>query len=410
MSAALPLVNDLAFKREAHARFAELRERGPVHHVTQPNGLDLYLVVGYDAARTALAHPDLGKDPVIAAAKLESAGVTVYQGGGRGLGANMLMADGADHTRLRGPVAKAFTPRRIESLRPRVQQITDALLDAVEARAAAGHEVDLVAEFTAPLPVTVICELLGVPLAAQDDFRRWTQAALNGGSAVPGEEARAGAVALNGYLAELIAEKRKQPGDDLLSALVAISDADGGALSEAELLGTAVILVVAGHETTVNLLGNALAALLDRPDQARLLRERPELLPGAVEEFLRWDAPVEQSTMRFARRDVELAGAVVPAGSVVVVALAAAGRDERAAADPATLDVTRTDGRHLSFGHGIHYCLGAPLARLEGEIALGTVLRRLPGLRLRCAYGELDWTPAGIMHGPLALPAVLAEV
>jgi cytochrome P450 len=408
----LPLVNDPSFKAASHARYAELRGRGPIQRVAQPSGLDLYLVLDYELARVVLTHPDLLKDPEIGREALDAAGILTYQGRGQGLGDNMLMADPPDHARLRGPVARSFTPRRVEALRPRVQEIADGLIDALLAKAAAGEPIDLVEDFTGPLPVMVICELLGVPTDARDSFRSWTLAAVSGGSATPSPVQQQGMLALNGYFAELIAAKQAapDPGADLLAELIRLNREDEDALSAEELLGTAVILLVAGHETTVNLLGNAMAALLDHPEQAALLRERPELLPGAVEEFLRFDAPVDQTPLRFAARDVELAGVRIPKGSAVVVALAAVGRDPATAADAAELDVTRTDGRHLSFGHGIHYCVGAPLARLEGQVALGTLLRRLPGLRLVGSYADLRWTSGGIMHGPQALPVRLADV
>ncbi|WP_042368552.1 cytochrome P450 family protein [Streptacidiphilus neutrinimicus] len=404
-----PLVNDPTFKAEAHARYAGLRGRGPIQRVTQPSGYDLYLVLDHDLARVALTHPDLLKDPEIGREALEAAGVLSYRGRGQGLAANMLMADPPDHARLRGPVARSFTPRRVEELRPRVQEIADALVDAIEAKAAAGEPIDLVEDFTAPLPVMVICELLGVPTDARDDFRDWTLAAVSAGSATPSAAQQQGMLALNTYFSELIAAKQATPddGDDLLTALVRLNRDDEDALNAEELLGTAVILLIAGHETTVNLLGNAMAALLDHPEQAALLRGRPELLPGAVEEFLRFDAPVDQTPLRFAVRDVELGGVLIPKGSALTVSLAAVGRDPSVLGDPAELDVTRTDGRHLSFGHGIHYCVGAPLARLEGAVALGTLLRRLPTLRLAGAYADLRWTVGGIMHGPLELPVTL---
>ncbi|MEY9846710.1 cytochrome P450 [Streptacidiphilus sp. BW17] len=406
--ATAPLVNDEAFKADAHARYAELRTHGPVQRVRQPNGLDLFLILDHDLARAALMHPDLRKDPEIARAALDAAGVTSYQGRGQGLGANMLMADPPDHSRLRGPVARTFTPRRVEALRSRVQEITDVLIDAIEAKAAAGEPVDLVEDFTAPLPVMVICELLGVPIDRRDDFRRWTLAAVAGSSSMPSPAQREGAEALNRYFAELLAEKSKDPsGEDLLCALIRLSREEEGSLSDEELLGTAVILLIAGHETTVNLLGNAMAALLDQPGQAALLRDRPELLPGAVEEFLRFDAPVEQTPLRFAAEDVELGGVVIPQGTPVVVSLAAVGRDPGTGSGGDRLDVTRADVKHLSFGHGIHYCVGAPLARLEAVVALGTLLRRLPRLAPAVPYTELRWTERGIMHGPIALPALI---
>ncbi|MCD0483368.1 cytochrome P450 [Streptacidiphilus sp. ASG 303] len=392
-----PLVGTPDFKADAHARYAALRARGPVHRVRFARGLEGWLVVGHDAAREALLHPALGKDTAPAEAALEAAGYLSNRPG-VGLGGNMLTADPPEHTRLRRLVAGAFTPRRTEALAPRVREIADRLVDAF----APLGEADLVASFTAPLPMTVICELLGVPEEQRDGFRTWSQQALGN----PPSAAREGAAALSRFLADLLAAKRARPGDDLLSALVAVRDEDDGRLSDTELVGTAVLLVVAGHETTVNLLGNALMALLRHPGQARLLRERPELLPGAVEEFLRYDAPVELTPQRFAAADVELGGCLIRRGDIVQVALTSVGRDGSGTgtADPDALDVTRDAARHLSFGHGIHYCLGAPLARLEAAVALGTLLRRLPGLEAAVPLDEVAWIPSGIMRGPVALP------
>ncbi|WP_063795999.1 cytochrome P450 family protein [Streptacidiphilus griseoplanus] len=401
-----PLVGTPEFKADAHARYAELRKAGPVHRVRFPGGLEGWLVVGHDAAREALHHPALGKDTTPAAAALEAAGYLANRPG-VGLGGNMLTADPPEHTRLRRLVAGAFTPRRSEALAPRIEQITAGLIDAIAPRG----EADLVESFTAPLPMTVISELLGVPEEHRSDFRTWSQQALGN---PPSADREAAAAALNRFLTGLLAAKRAEPGDDLLSALVAVRDEDDGRLSDTELLGTAVLLVVAGHETTVNLLGNAVLALLRHPGQARLLRERPELLPGAVEEFLRYDAPVELTPQRFAASDVRLGGQLIRRGDIVQIALTSVGRDADGAGTapgtpgPDELDVTRTGVRHLSFGHGIHYCLGAPLARLEAVIALGALLRRLPGLELAVPYEQLAWTPGGIMRGPTALPVRFA--
>ncbi|WP_377271306.1 cytochrome P450 [Peterkaempfera sp. SMS 1(5)a] len=396
-----PLVATPEFKADAHARYAALRKAGPVHRVRFPSGLEGWLVVGHDTAREALHHPALGKDATQAAAALEAAG-HISNRPGVGLGGNMLTADPPEHTRLRRLVAGAFTPRRSEAMGPRIEQITAGLIDAI----APLGEADLVESFTAPLPMTVISELLGVPEEHRSDFRTWSQQALGN----PPSAVRAGGAALNRFLAELLAAKRAEPGDDLLSALVAVRDEDDGRLSDTELLGTAVLLVVAGHETTVNLLGNAVLALLRHPAQARLLREQPDLLPGAVEEFLRYDAPVELTPQRFAAADVRLGGQLIRRGDIVQIALTSVGRDAASTdAAPGTpgpdeLDVTRAGVHHLSFGHGIHYCLGAPLARLEAVIALGALLRRLPGLELAVPYEQVAWIPGGIMRGPMALP------
>ncbi|MER7000841.1 cytochrome P450 [Streptomyces sp. NPDC000410] len=381
------------FKADAHARYAELRKQGPIHRVQTHTGLPTWLVVGYELAREALVHPLLGKDSTPADEALRDAGYTVNRPG-VGLGGNMLTADPPHHTRLRKLVAAAFTPRRMEALRPRVQEITDGLLDAV----AEDGRADLVPAFTTPLPVTVISELLGVPEGQRGNFTTWTQHALGN----PPEKQAEGALNLNRFLSELLADKHRSPGDDLLSALVAVRDEDDGRLSDTELLGTAVLLVVAGHDTTANLLADGILALLRHPDQARLLRERPDLLPAAIEEVLRYDAPVEYTPLRWAAEDFELGGSRISKGDGVHIALTAVGRDGDEDAD--RFDVTRADGRHLSFGHGIHHCLGAPLARLEGVVALGTLLRRFPDLELTVPAEELPWVPAGITHGPAALP------
>ncbi|MFH7341017.1 cytochrome P450 [Streptomyces sp. KHY 26] len=386
-----------AFKADAHAKYARLFELGPVHRVVLPSGLEGMLVVGYDAAREALSHPALLKDPSPAAETLTAAGYVLNQPG-VGLGGQMLESDPPEHTRLRRLVSAAFTPKRTAALAPRIEQIANALIDALPP----SGETDLVDSFTAPLPVTVIAELLGIPTAHRAEFRAWSSKVLELGSAGH-QEAVTG---LHRLLRGLIADKRREPADDLLSALVAAHDEESGRLSEDELVGTALLLVIAGHETTVNLLGNGILALLRHPDQLRLLRERPDLLPGAVEELLRYDTSVEFSTHRYAAQDLVLAGVPIPRGTVVVVSLASASRTAPLpdGADPAALDVTRPSARHLSFGHGIHHCLGAPLARLETLVALRTVLARFTRLEPAVPPESLRWIPVGMMRGLLTLP------
>jgi cytochrome P450 len=385
------------FKADAPARYAELRERGPVHRSVFSTGIEGWLVVGHDAAQDALVHPALIKNSAPSRDKLDAAGYTNDRPG-VGIGGNMLVSDPPDHTRLRRLVAGAFSPGRTKRLAPRVREIADGLVDAIAPKG----EADLVEEFTAPLPVAVISELLGVPERDRSDFRAWSSLTLG----APSDRQRAAGLNLNRYLAELVAAKRREPDDALLSALVAVHDEDDGRLSEVELVGTAVLLVVAGHETTVNLLGNALVALLRDPAQADLLRERPELVPGAVEEFLRYDSSVEHATPRYAAEDLVLAGTPIARGDVVMVALSSASRDMPVpdGGDPAALDVSRRGVRHLSFGHGIHYCLGAPLARLETATALETLLRRIPDLAPAAPLEHVGWVPSGIMRGPLSLP------
>lgn len=386
---------DAEFKAAAQSRYAELRARGPVHRARILNGLPVWMVVDYDLARHALTHPDLVKDETLAGETLD-AYLAVRPSGGSG--PSMLFAHPPDHTRLRRLAAAAFTRGRVAALRPRVTEMAEELADGI----AAAGQVDLVQSYTSLLPVRVISELLGVREAEQGQFRDWTRTALG----LPSPEQKQAFFSLRGYLAELVAAKRREPGDDLLSALVAVRDEQDGRLSEAELVGTATLLVIAGHDTTVNLLGNAMIALFDHPEQARLLRERPELLPGAVEEFLRFDTSVEYSTHRYAQRDLELGGARIARGDILVISLTSANRSDPAlaAAERDNLDVSRPAARHLAFGHGIHRCLGAPLAQLEAEVGIGTLLRRFPGLRPTTPTSDLGWITAGMMRGPLSLP------
>ncbi|WP_017625319.1 cytochrome P450 family protein [Nocardiopsis chromatogenes] len=381
-----PILDGPGFKPDSPARFAELRERGPIHPARFTNGTQGWVVVEHELARSALNHPGLLKDPAAAAIRPDT-----YRPG-TGFAGNMLMADPPDHTRLRKLVSGAFTPRSTERLKPRIEQICRGLLDRIAPKGRA----DLVLDYTRPLPMTVISELLGVPEERRDEFQEWSNQAMG----VTGGDRIEGGIMLNRYLAELLEDKRRAPDDALLSALISVHDEHDGRLSDEELLGTAVLLVIAGHETTVNLLGNALAVLLRRPDQADRLRAEPDLLPGAVEEFLRTEAPVELTPARFAAEDMELGGRRVAKGDAVLVALGSANLD----ADGAEADVARKDARHLSFGHGVHYCLGAPLARAEAVIGLRELLTRFPDMAAEEPDAEPPRIPEGIMRGPLSLP------
>jgi cytochrome P450 len=381
-----------AFSADPYPAYAELRASGPVHRIDFPEGATAFLVVDHEHGRAALSDPRLSKDVAHSAVPVD---------GEQFFGGTMLAMDPPDHTRLRGLMAKAFTTRRVERLRPRVQEITAGLLDAVAARG----EADLIEDLAVPLPVQVICELLGVPASDRARFREWT-AVLTVPALTP--EARAHrrevARAFNGYLIEVIAERRARPEDDLVSALISARDGDAS-LTEAELLAGIALLLIAGHETTVNLIGNGVLALLRAPDQMELLRSRPELLPAAVEELLRYDGPVERASQRVALEDMQIAGTFVPKGAWVHVSLGAADRDPAVFDDPDRLDVTRAPKRHVAFGHGIHFCLGAPLARLEGQVAIGGLLERFPGLALAVPDADLRHHRTGsIVRGLVALP------
>ncbi|MFJ6774113.1 cytochrome P450 [Kitasatospora sp. NPDC091257] len=392
-----PVVMDAAFKADAPARYARLRELGPIHRAELQPGLEGWIVVGHDLAREALTHPALLKDATPAAEALDAAGFVLHQPS-VGLGAQMMEADPPEHTRLRRLAAAAFTPRRTAELAPRIEQIAHELINAMPT----SGEMDLVEAFNAPLPATVIAELLGIPSEHHQDFRRWSSQALRPTS----PEHRPSLAALHSLLASVVTDKRRRPQDDLLSALVSVRDQEAGLLSEEELVGTALMLIVAGHESTVNLLGNAELALLQHPDQLQLLRDQPELLPGAVEEFLRYDTSVERSTNRYAAQDLKLGDVAIPRGAVLAVALGSAGHDAPGAGcpAPAALNVARPDARHLAFGHGIHHCLGAPLARLETTIALRVLLSRLPELEPAVPLDSLQWIDSGIIRGVLSLP------
>ena len=371
---------DPAFKANPYPTYAELRSTAPVHRVELPDGLGIWLITRYDDVLAVLKDERLVKDwrKVLTSEQLVQ--VPPIPPVMEALSRNMLDMDPPDHQRLRSLVSKAFTPRLIERLRPRVQAIAAGLLDAVQDRG----EMDLIDDYAFPLPITVIVELLGVPAEDRDSFREWSDAAVSGNTTqehlekvlIPHMQA------FTDYLHALFEEKRKNPKDDLVSALLRAEEA-GDKLSEDELLGMVFLLLVAGHETTVNLIGNGVLALLQHPDQLQKLKDDPSLIKPAVEELLRYDGPVETSTERFAREDVRIGETVIPRGEMVLVVLAAADHDPERFADPDELDITRVDNRHLAFGKGIHHCLGAPLARMEGQIAISTLLARMPDLRLK---------------------------
>lgn len=386
--------------------FAAARERGPVHAVTLADGHDAYLVVRYDEARAALNDPRLSKDMLAALAT--GTGIVAEGLPGPAFARHMLSVDPPDHTRLRRLVSGAFSVRRVERLEPHVRAIVDDLLDGIAAQGPDAR-VDLVAAFAFPLPFTVICELLGVPEPDRASLGR-DLVALLAPTPTPAAyaEAKTASDAVVAALGTLVAAKRERPADDLVSALIDARDGDER-LTDQELLSTIFQLIVAGHDTTTSLIGNAVVALLRHPDQLAAVRDDPACLPGAVEEVLRWDAPVPHATFRFTTEPVELGGVTVPAGAQVVVGLASANRDAAHFDAPERLDVARAGARHhLAFGHGIHHCLGAPLARMEGTVALGALLRRFPELRLAVPVEDLHWGHGDglVLRGLTELPVV----
>jgi cytochrome P450 len=394
MTAANTVVERLGaeYFQDPHSVHARLRAERPVSAVIMPGGTPAWLVTGYAEARAALADPRLGK----AVPGWHPDPDSIYAA----LDVHMLNSDPPDHGRLRRLVNKAFTARRVEALRPRITSITASLLDDMSTQ----REVDLLASFAFPLPITVICELLGVPVADRDDFRAWSATVVSN-TATP-ELFMKDATAMVRYIRALLAAKRQEPGDDLLSALILARD-EGDRLGENELVSMVFLLLVAGHETTVNLIASGTLALLLNPGEFGRLRADRSRLASAVEELLRYVNPVNHATYRFAAEPVEIGGARIAPGEPVLVALSSANRDASRYAEPDRLDLGRDTSGHLAFGHGIHYCLGAPLARLEAEIAFGGLLDRFGSMTLAVPADSLRWRPSTLIHGLEALPVRL---
>jgi cytochrome P450 len=392
---------DLAFHNDPHPFYAQWRQTGPVRPVVLPGGFGGWLVTSYEDARQALTDPRLSQaiqPPQVNDPIPPQVNDPIPPDIGAAIGYHMLAVDPPDHTRLRRLVSAAFTARRIEALRPRIEQITDELLDAMAGR----EQVDLIDALAFPLPIQVICELLGIPSQDRDSFRSWSNT-LVGGEALR-VQLPAAMTALVSYVRALIADRRQHPGDDLLSGLIAVRD-QADRLSEDELSSMVFLLLIAGHETTVNLIGNGSYLLLSHRERWERLRADPELLPAAIEEFLRYESPVETATFRITTEAMEIGGVIVPAGEIVVVSLLSANRDEKRFPDAAELRLDRPQNSHMAFGHGIHYCLGAPLARLEAKVAFSKLLARFPGLRL-ATDEEPSWRPGLLLRGHQALPVL----
>jgi cytochrome P450 len=388
------------FKADPFPFYAQLRAEQPVHRATLPGGRVAWLVTRYDDVLTVLRDRRFVKDGKGILTTEQRARLPRLTPALALINHDLLGQDPPNHTRLRALVSKAFTPGLIEGLRPRIQRLADELLDRMAPRG----EADLMDEYAFPIPITVIGELLGVPAGDRDRFRAWSDAFI---SAPPTDESvqrlASDVESYVEYFRTLFDLRRREPGDDLISALVQVEEA-GDRLSEPELFSMASIMLIAGHETTVNLIGNGALALLQHPDQLKRLRCEPEVIRPAIEELLRQSGPVESATERYAVEDIELGGVTIPRGEMVYAVLNSANRDASRFAEPDTLDLTRETRQHVAFGHGIHYCVGAPLARLEGQIALGTLIRRFPALRLTVAPEELVWRPGIVMRGLTHLP------
>jgi len=394
---------DPAFRADPYPTLARLRREAPVAPASASGGATaVWWVLRHADVAAALRDPRLStvKIPPELLERFAADPASPLHRLARLMRANLLILDPPEHTRLRTLVSRAFTPRRVAALRPRIEALAEELADGLEEREAP----DLLADFAVPLPLRVIAELLGLPIEDLPKLRDWSDVlvTLLDGSlrdANLGESMRV-ADELGAYLEEWAAARRRAPQDDLLSALVAARD-EREALDDDELVSTVGLLLAAGHETTANLIGNGVVALLRHPETRAGLRARPELLPTAVEELLRFDPPV-QLTSRLATQDLEIAGVRIPQGAELELHLASANRDPEVFPHPDALDLARGDNRHLSFGHGHHFCLGAALARLEGEVALGVLLRRFPDLALRDE--PLVWRPGNVLRGLERLP------
>jgi cytochrome P450 PksS len=388
-----------AFWANPFPLFARLRAEEPVHRALLPPRTPIWFVTRHEDVLALLKDDRFAKDRTRAMTAEQLRRMPWVPPMFRPLERNMLDRDPPDHTRLRALVQKAFTPRLVEQLRGRVEALADELLDEVAHRG----EMDLIRDYALPLPMTIIAEILGVPTRDRDRFQRWSKVIVSVNAFNVSWRVFPAVWGFTRYLKRLFALRRAEPGDDLTTALVRAEEA-GERLGEDELLAMAFLLLIAGHETTVNLIASGTLELLRHPDQLDRLRRDPSLIGTAVEELLRFTAPVFLSTERYALEDLELRGVAIPRGGLVFAALGSANRDETVFRDPDSLDVGRSENRHLGFGQGIHYCLGAPLARLEAQVAFEALLRRLPDLRLKGPPESLRWRRSLILRGLEALP------
>jgi cytochrome P450 len=402
---AVPDLSSPRFKANPHPFYARLCEEAPVWRTTLPDRRTAWFVTRYEDVAGVLKDDAFAKDPLNAQDPKQRAAGPWVPGFLKPLGRNMHDLDDPDRRRLRTLVSKAFTPRLIERLRGRIEAICQGLLDAMDRKARA----ELVRDYALPLPATVIAELLGVPAGDHRKFHRWSNRIVSVSSDRDVWRTLPAAVAFVRYLRKMAERRRSSPEDDLISALVQAEEA-GDKLSQDELLAMSFLLLVARHETTVNLIASGTLALIEHPEQLEKLKANPQLIKPAVEELLRYTSPVEIATERHARRDLEVSDTRVPRGELVFGVLGSANRDEQYFDDPAVLDLGRDPNKHLAFGRGgVHHCLGAPLARLEGQIALTALLQRFPGIDLAMTSESLRWRRGLFLRGLERLPVELGS-
>lgn len=395
-------VTDPMFKANPFPFYAQLRAEAPVFPVKLPHSISrqrAWLITRYDDVLNVLKDERFVKDRRHAMTPEQLKKVPWIPPMFKPLEHTMLDLDSPDHTRLRALVHKAFTPRLIEQMRDQVQALTNELLERVEP----DGSMDLVADFALPLPLTMIGRILGVPAQDHQKFHRWSKTVVSAGTSRNYAVLIPTIMRFLGYVKKLVRERRAYPQDDLITALVQ-SKEGSDQLSDDEILAMIFLLLIAGHETTVNLIGSGTLALLEHPDQLAKLRCEPALIKPAIEELLRFVCPLEMATERYARENITIAETTIPRGELVMAVIGSANRDANYFDNPDTLDITRKHNKHLAFGHGVHFCLGASLARLEGQIAISTLLQRMPDLRLRCAADQLRWRGTFVLRGLEALP------
>jgi cytochrome P450 len=389
-------VADLArpkFKANPYPFYARLRAETPVC-ATKLLGQPTWLVTRYEDVLMVLRDERFAKDWLPRTRWLHRASGPVTR--------HMLNKDAPDHTRLRTLVHKAFTPGLVECLRERIQNLCDELLTGLTT----DGRMELMGRYALPLPLTIIAELLGIPARDRSRVHSLSRSSIAASSLISVLRSLPDQRLLIRRLRKLIAERRREPRDDLITALVQAEEA-GDRLSEGELVAMIVLLLIAGYETTVNLIGNAALALIQHPEQRELLQQNPALRDSAIEELLRYTSPLDMASQRFAREDVGVDSVTIAQGHLVIAVLGSANRDESQFPDPDTFDITREPNRHVAFGQGVHFCLGAPLARLEGQIALMTLFRRFPNLRLAQEPERLRWRKSLIVRGLEELPVAV---
>lgn len=390
----LELTDD--FYQDPHAVYRELRARGPIHRI-RLDGVLGWLVVDHEVAKQAFTEPGISKkigSPLGQEVLARNGAADTFNAA---INDNMLFSDPPQHTRLRKLVTKAFTGRAVRQLGPRITTIADELLAELATR----ERADLLDSYAFPLPIAVICELLGVPDDDKDDFRAWTAVVVNDSASI--EERTAAGISFFTYMTKLIEERTATPGEDLLSELI-VAKEDGDRLDQSELISMLLLLLAAGHETTVNLIGNAVYEMLREPALARRLQAEPETVPAFVEEVLRSHGSIHLATARYTTEPITLGGQEIGAGEFIMISVAAANRDPSRFSEPDRFDADRADNRHIAFGHGIHFCLGAALARMEATVAINRLLDRIPHLSLDVAPEELSWRKSLLIRGLAALP------